>query len=404
MNLTNPFLQWLQPIDDRYDELCSKVQQWSNICSGTPHKYGVNRYIDSLEPCFEPLGGDLRRIPINDWLQPGPDGPVPYPLGDALSIVKRPEAERRAFLCIHTDTVYGPDHPFQTVQWKNAATLHGPGVADAKGGMAVLLAALQAFEASPWSEQVGWEVLLNPDEEIASPGSDHLLLESARRCDVGLVFEPSLPDGNLAGARKGSGRFSIYVHGRAAHAGRDPQNGRNAIVALSRLILTLNEFQFSHPSCTVNVGTIQGGTAINTVPDFAQCEVNVRVEDEAGLQAFERCLDAAVDALDREDGFLAEAHGGFSSPPKPMTPALEAMLEQVAQCGAALGLDLKWRSVGGVCDGNRLASVGLPVVDTLGPVGGALHSVDEYLHTPSLTERAKLSALFLMKWAKGDWN
>ena len=126
---------------------------------------------------------------------------VREPLGKALLIRKRPEAPLRLLLCCHTDTVYPSDHPFQKSVRIADNILRGPGVTDAKGGLVVMLLALEAFERSPWSAKLGWEVLINPDEEIGSPGSAPLLIQAAKRNDLGLIFEPSFPDGNLAGAR-----------------------------------------------------------------------------------------------------------------------------------------------------------------------------------------------------------
>ena len=157
------------------------------------------------------------------------------------------------------DTVYAVDHPFQKSVRIDDKILRGPGATDAKGGIVVMLVVLQAFERSPWAEKVGWEVLINPDEEIGSPGSAPLLIQAAKRNHLGLVFEPSLPDGNLVGARKGSGNFTVIARGKAAHAGRDPQLGRNAIDALARFIVALASLDDSGDATTTNVGSHPGG-------------------------------------------------------------------------------------------------------------------------------------------------
>src|SRR5207253_7136774 len=127
--------------------------------------------------------------------------PVEQPLGRALRATKRHEPSSgvavRVLLNIHTDTVYPLDHPFQSVTRIDEHTLRGPGVIDAKGGLVVMLAAIEALERSALAPQIGWEVLLNPDEEIGSPGSAHLFKEVASRHRVGLVFEPAIGEGNL---------------------------------------------------------------------------------------------------------------------------------------------------------------------------------------------------------------
>ena len=157
--------------------------------------------------------------------------------------------------------------------------IQGPGVTDAKGGLLVMLKALEAFERSPWANELGWEALINPDEEIGSPGSKLLLEKAARTNDIGLVFEPSLSDGNLVGSRRGSGNFVVMVKGRAAHAGREPHIGRNAINALAEFVVQLNSLPPGALGLTLNVGYIEGGGPVNVVPDRAICKFNVRVSN-----------------------------------------------------------------------------------------------------------------------------
>ena len=144
------------------------------------------------------------------------------------------------------------DHEFQTCSKLDNGNINGPGVADAKGGIVVMLAALRALESSPLAGSIGWDVLLNADEEIGSPGSVHVVKKLASRCDVGLLYEPALPDGTLVSWRKGSGNFTFVVRGRAAHAGREFEKGRNAIVAVSRLIDQIAEFNVE-PEVTLSL-------------------------------------------------------------------------------------------------------------------------------------------------------
>jgi glutamate carboxypeptidase len=273
-------------------------------------------------------------------------------------------------------------------------------VADAKGGLMVMLKALEAFERSPWAENLGWEVLVNPDEEIGSPGSGALLVEAARDNHIGLVFEPSLPDGNLVGDRKGSGNYKVTVRGRAAHAGREPHMGRNAINALARFIVELNEA--SENGITINVGYIEGGGPVNVVPDLAACRFNVRVMTLEDQVYFEEHVDGLVREFNRLDGICLDLEGNFARPPKPLDNRTVRLLSHIAECGSDLGLTLDWRSSGGSCDGNNLAAAGLPTVDSLGPTGGGIHSAEEYVMIDSLIERAQLNALLLMKLGAGE--
>ena len=279
--------------------------------------------------------------------------------------------------------------------------MNGPGVADMKGGIAVMLAALEAIERSGAASSIGYEVVINSDEEVGSPGSAPLLAQAALGKRAAFTYEPSaLPDGTLAGARPGSGNFSIRIEGKSAHAGRNPEDGRNAIVAAADLTLRLAKAR--GPRLTVNPARIEGGSPNNVVPDLAVLRVNMRPftpEDEQRAQAQ---LDAAVAMVSAEHGVRIHVHGGFGRPPKPLDAKAEKLFELVKNCGADLGQKIGWQPTGGVCDGNNIAACGVPVVDTMGVRGGAIHSADEYLIVDSLTERAQLSALAILRLGSGE--
>jgi glutamate carboxypeptidase len=402
MDMTDylPHLQW---IDGQESRMIDLLTQWANVNSGTQNLQGLNEVLTLFEEEFGKLGGENERITLEpQQLEDSAGTAVQVPLGRALLIRKRPGAPFRVFLCCHMDTVYSADHPFQKACRLADNILKGPGVTDAKGGIVVMLVALQAFERSPWAEKVGWEVLINPDEEIGSPGSAPLLIQAAKRNHLGLVFEPSLPDGNLVGARKGSGNFTVIARGKAAHAGRNPQLGRNAIDALARFIVGLGSLDDSGDATTTNVGYIQGGGPVNVVPDLAECRFNVRVTTPDGQRAFEDGLKRLSEEMNRIDGISLELHGAFTRPPKPLDAKTLKLLEQVSACGRDLGLSLQWLPTGGACDGNNLASAGLTTIDSLGVTGGDIHSSKEYILLESLVERAKLTALLLMKLAAGE--
>ena len=388
-------LDW---IDSQRERMIDLVTTWSHINSGSYNLPGLQCCADAVGSEFSRLGGQMTRLDLPPQEIIDAKGHIVFqPLGQAIQILKRPNAPIRVLLAIHYDTVYGEGHSFQRTTRVDANTLRGPGVADAKGGLVVLLTALEAIERSGAADQLGWEVLLNPDEEVGSPGSSSLFTEAAERNHLGLVFEPALADGSLVGARKGSGNFTAVVTGRAAHAGRDPQHGRNAIHELAELIGTLNVIGEAIPSLTVNVGHIEGGGPVNIVPDLAIARFNLRVDSAKEQSKVEGLLRQAAVEINSREGLSLKIHGGFTAPPKPLDGPTLQWFEQVALCGRELGLSLSWRSSGGVCDGNRLAAAGLPTVDTLGPRGGGLHSDAEYLLLDSLTERAKLTALLLLK-------
>jgi glutamate carboxypeptidase len=270
-----------------------------------------------------------------------------------------------------------------------------------KGGIAVMLAALRAVEETPLAARIGYEVVLNSDEEVGSPGSAALIAEAARGKRAAFTYEPSaLPDGTLAGARPGSGNFSLFVEGRSAHAGRNPEDGRNALVAAADLALRLAKAR--DPALKINPARIDGGGPNNVVPDRAVLRVNLRPTTPDDQERAQRLLDATIAAVAAEHDVTITAHGGFGRPPKPMTPQAERLFDLVRRCGADLGQTIGWKATGGVCDGNNIAACGVPNVDTMGVRGGAIHSAEEYLIVESLTERAALSTLAILRLAEGQ--
>lgn len=375
----------------------------SNLNSGSFNTAGVDACASRLRELFAPLGAEAESIAVAPYRYTDDRGEWrERPLGHALRLRKRPEAPLRVFLCGHLDTVFGIEHPFQSAQLSGDDRMRGPGVADLKGGLLAMFLALSALEQSPQRERIGWEVLFNPDEEIGSQGSAPLLAEAARRNHFGLVYEPAYADGGLASERKGSGNFDIVVCGRAAHAGRNPEDGRNAIAAAAALATELHGINGRREGLTLNVGYVHGGGPLNIVPERCVLKFNVRTsrhEDEAWLlDAVQKLIDIAA----KTEGYALELRGGFTRPPKPVSAGTARLQQLLSSCGEDLGLQLQFRPTGGCCDGNNLAAQGLANVDNLGVVGGEIHSDREWMRISSLAERGKLSAALLLKLASGE--
>jgi len=382
----------------RAEPMLDQVRAWAAINSGTGNLAGLARIADALAEAFGALPGTLARVAPEPAERVAPDGRVePLAHGDHLHLIVRPQAPVQMLLTGHMDTVYPADHPFQQQRFVEENVLNGPGVADMKGGLALMLAALKAVEASPLAPRIGYEVVINSDEETGSFSSAALLARAARGKVAALTYEPALPDGTLAGARGGTGNFSIVVKGRSAHAGRNPDDGRNAIVAAADIALRLMEAK--SPSLAVNPAKIDGGGPNNVVPESAVLRVNFRPQS---LEEIARAS-AHIDAVARDVAARREVevtvHGGFNRPPKPIDPGAARLFDLVKAAGADLGLEIGWRATGGVCDGNNIAAAGVPVVDTMGARGGAIHSADEFLLVDSLAERAALSALTILRIA-----
>lgn len=406
-----PFQEWLSWLDNRQEEMLAATIALANINSGSLNHAGVKAVGDELCKLAAPLEGNVEQIPMPAHQVIDDTGQIKqYPLANAIRVTKRPQAPMKVFLCGHMDTVFAVNHPFQQVKWLDNNTINGPGVADLKGGLVVMLNALACLERSPLAEKIGWEILFNPDEEIGSPGSSSLFAECAQRNHVGMIYEPCFPNGDFAGQRKGSGNFSVVVTGKAAHAGREHHLGRNAIRAMADFISALDDFNQQRDTITVNPGYIHGGGPVNVVPDNCVSQFNIRTttaKDEAWCQ---QKLSELTASINQREGITLQLHGAFGRPPKCLTPANQRLFSLAKQCGQQIGLDLAWHPTGGCCDGNNLAAYGLPNIDTLGVQGGKIHSDQEYMLVSSLVERAKLSALLLFhlandhpeNWERGE--
>ena len=390
--------QWLV---DCHQEMLDLVIELCNTNSGTFNLNGLQKVANILEREYSQLDGKLSIRSVDTLKDVDETGvEIERPLGNLIHIVKRPELRPRVLLCIHMDTVYSENSSFQTCVAQPDGTINGPGVADAKGGLVVMLYALLALERSKLAESIGWEVIINPDEELGSPGSASFLAERASQADVGLLFEPTLPDGTRVSTRKGVGNFSFVVKGRSAHSGREFQKGRNAIVACCELMSQIDQLNRS-PEITYNVGRFNGGAALNVVPDTAVGRVNVRVETLQQQIEVEKRFSELLRSFNQKDGINVHMLGQFTSPPKEMTDQLGSLQARIEHCAAILGEKCSWRSTGGASDGNKFAAVGLANVDTLGPKGGNIHSDKEFLEPESLVSAARLAALTLLSFCEG---
>ena len=379
------------------EPMVDQLLGWAAVNSGSRNLAGLEAIAGLLADAFAALPGSLNLIdpaPVEAVDSGGRKIDIAH--GRHLHLKVRPDAPLQLLFTGHMDTVFAPDHPFQQTRWIEDGVINGPGTADMKGGIAVMLAALKAVEADAERERFGYEVVINSDEEVGSLASAPLLAQAARGKRAALTYEPSaLPDGTLAGARPGSGNFAITIHGRSAHAGRNPEDGRNAVLAAAQLALRLAQAKDS--GIKINPSRIEGGSPTNVVPDLAILRVNVRPSSPEDQERAQRALDELIGAVAAEHEVTIDCHGGFSRPPKPMTAQADALFDLVRSAGADLGQTIAWTSTGGVCDGYNIAACGVPVVDTMGVRGGKIHSSEEFLIVDSLKERAALSALTILR-------
>ncbi len=382
--------------------MLSRVLDWADINSHSFNTDGLAVMLASLERDFSSLNGEVEKIPLYPIETISPQGlNSTIALGEVLHITKRPEAPLQLLFGGHMDTVYPADSEFQNTQMLDTNTLRGPGVTDMKGGLAVMLTALEALEQSPHADQIGYRIIINPDEEIGSPGSTHVFQEHANGCAAAFLFEPAFSDQSLASSRKGSSNYTILVRGKSAHAGRDFFTGKSAIATLSELLVNIHRLNHPEKETTLNLGYIYGGGPVNIVPDQAMCRLNVRAVTKEEMEITERQLNEMMAELAKKHDVNCRLIKEIQRPPKPFDKETEKLYGDLRTCAQELGYDLQWHPSGGACDGNTLAAMGIPTIDCCGVIGGNIHTHSEFVLIDSLVDKAKWVAHYLIKRAEG---
>jgi glutamate carboxypeptidase len=320
--------------------------------------------------------------------------PLP-PFGDVViarwNDVQEP-AIAPVLLLLHYDTVW----PSGTLAGRpvtiDETHISGPGVYDMKAGMVIVEEAIYALHRTGTKPRRPVVMMITSDEEVGSPESRKLIEIEAKRAHHVLVLEPPLAGGALKSARKGVGRFVVRAHGRAAHAGLEPEKGVNAIVELAHHLPRIAGLGDRTLETTVNPGLISGGTSRNTVAAMAECELDVRAWSVAEAERVEAALRALTPV--HPDARI-EIEGGFHRPPMELTPASAALLAQATSIAAGIGFSLSHGRVGGASDANLTSAMGLPTLDGLGALGEGAHAQNERVEIDSLVDRAHLLASLL---------
>lgn len=383
-------------------DMLARTLDWAQINTGSWNGEGLKTLAPRLADAFAELEAEVRLEPSKPFETVTDRGEaLEIETGPVLRVTARPEAPMQVVMSGHYDTVFPPG-TFEAITDLGEGRMNGPGLADMKGGLVVMLEALKAFEAGPLEDKLGYQIVVTPDEEIGNFASAHALTEAARSgAMIGMTYEPAMETGAMSGGRKGSAVYDIVLHGRAAHAGRAKHEGRSAIEAAAELVLGLEALNENGHGVTVNVGAIDGGSAVNIVPDLAVVRFGARAPDEAAADWTNGQIKALLQRALQRDGITGHLHGGFYRPPKPRNGAQQALFDAVSQTGRAAGLELTFEDTGGVCEGNNIFAAGVPNVDTLGVMGGRIHSAEEYVVVSSFAERAILSAFLLNRIADG---
>ncbi len=338
----------------------------------------------ALARCAEVLAGIVeRRLGTRPSLVDTPAGPIVHWSGGG---------EPRVLVLGHHDTVF----PIGTLAARPFAVSDGratgPGVFDMKAGIVQAVHAVASLD-----DPSGVEIMMTPDEEVGSGASRQLLEDRARACGTVLVLEPSADGGALKTARKGVGTFEVVVHGRAAHAGLEPEKGVNSLVAAAELIAAIAGLGDAAHATTVTPTMATAGTAENVVPAETRVRVDVRVVEPAEQHRLETAMAGLAAAGTSVPGASVEILGGINRPP--MHPsASERLFPLAEQAAAAVGItDLRGVAVGGGSDGNFTAAIGVPTLDGLGAVGGGAHADHEYVVVDTMVPRTQLLAELLRR-------
>lgn len=390
-------------VETGYPRFLVQLELLCNIDCGSYSPVGVNEVATWVAAAFEGLGGTVER-------RPDPSGRY----GDTVigTIRGRAGAGPRILLIGHMDTVFSDGTVAQRPFAIDGDIARGAGVTDMKGGLIAGIHALEALRGlggNSWAhlpfERITY--VANPDEEIGSPSSTPHIREIAAESDLCLVLECARANGDFVSSRKGIADLRLSVHGRAAHAGVEPEVGRNAILAGARMVERIQGLNGRWAGVTANVGVFQSGSRPNIVPDLANLEVDVRgvtrVELEAAVAAIHTiAADPGVPDVTVEITQMA----GWQ--PMEKLERSGRLADHVTAIAERLGFSTTDVGTGGASDANTTSGMGVPSIDGLGPVGGRDHSPDEYLEINSIVPRTTLLAALLLAAGRdpvvADWR
>jgi glutamate carboxypeptidase len=374
-------------LSERQGQYLEELRQLCAIECPTDSKPGVDQAGAWVQAWVAQRGWDVRIWP--DTLA-----------GDSLAVTLRGAGQVRVLLVAHLDTVYPVGVAAERPMCIEGDRLLGPGTCDNKSGLLSGLYAMAALEDLGLLGAIGTLTLVcGGDEETDMRASGAVLAELAPQYDLGLVLEAGRENGDIVAARKGGGRFTLETHGRAAHAGVEPEKGAHAILALAHQIIALQALNGLRPGVTVNAGVVSGGSVVNAVPDYARAEIDARVVSPEDVATVTAAI-TAIAANPVVAGVTATLSGGFGFGPMSKTPQIAALADLAVACADELGFSVKDAATGGISYANLLAEHGLPVLDGLGPVGGLDHSPREYIDPASIVPRTALLALLILRRAE----
>jgi glutamate carboxypeptidase len=375
--MTAPML--LRWCESQVQDSLKWLERLVSIESPSGNRDGLNLLLDCISREFENLDCGIDRLP--------------NPIGVdhlRMRIGDRGAVDRPATLILtHADTVW-PVGTLQHMPFRVADSIaHGPGILDMKASFVIILLAVKSLRNFLLPLKSPITILVTSDEEIGSPDGRRWVEKEAGNASRVLVLEPAREDGSLKTSRKGVGRFTLDVRGKAAHAGVAPEQGRNAIVELAHQILAIERLANPAMGTTVNVGTVRGGSATNVVPECASLTLDARAWS---IQEADRLSNQLLALRPQNPDCSLHVTGGWSRPPMERTAANLRLFDEVRTLALDLGFDLQEGATGGGSDGNFTSALGVPTLDGLGAEGGGAHASSEHVLIDSLPRRAALLA------------
>jgi len=355
-----------------------------NIDSGTGDVEGGHKIAGVLIPRLKALGAAVETVPAE---APG--------LPENIVATVKGSGKARILMIGHIDTVFGPGTAAARPYTIEVDQAHGPGVADEKGGVVEGFYALKLLHDLKFKNFARITYLLETSEERGSPGTKKLIQKLLADSDIELNLEPGDPPDTITAWRKGSATFHIDVKGKAAHAGVNPQDGRNALVELVHQLVKLETLPKSGSGLTVNATVIRAGERANIIPDSASAQVNVRVRKAADFDRIQKILEQNARHV-TVTGTTVSVSREPAFPPLPDNPATAALAARAQAIYKNLGKKLGTGGNGGASESALAAEAGVPALDGVGPVGGGFHSDREFLDLNSVTPRLYLLTKLLM--------
>ncbi|GAC1350322.1 MAG: M20 family metallopeptidase [Ktedonobacteraceae bacterium] len=362
--------------------LSQYIEELTTLCaidSYSYHKAGLDEIATYLAARTRGLGMNATIVEREQW-------------GNDLLGVLHGEGHGTVLLIGHTDTVYPVGTAATRPVRREGNNLYGPGVCDMKGCVLAGIYAVEALLAAGYRSFRELRFLCVSDEELNTRHSKDLIQQACQGCDGAFVLEAARSNGDIVSARKGNAFYTLTAHGRSAHAGVEPEKGRNTIVELAHQILQFQSLNGWRDGITINPGVFAGGTMPNVVPDFAQVQFDMRFLNPQDRIDTEQRWRELMRQRQVPDVELTLTHAPDYKEPMVCTPESLKLLRQAQEIAHMLGFSVNHILTGGSSDASYSSSYGIPTIDGLGPIGGLDHSPGEYLEIDSIAPRVALLA------------